>query len=148
MTVQELRKILEDYPSAMNIKIALGHQIADLNCVNSGVDMDTNQSSVWLCHERRQRCRLLMWILQIRSSFIRTLNDCFAAMTGWCPAGIGHTASPGMTQPLSRSNVDAVSAAKLVIRTSMERMPGVGRANPVFRFLRTEARCQVFLKSA
>lgn len=54
MTVQELRKILEDYPSAMNIKIALGHQIADLNCVNSGVDMDTNQKSVWLCHEEKE----------------------------------------------------------------------------------------------
>ena len=53
MTVWELRKILEDYPSAMNIKIALGHQIADLNCVNSGVDMDTNQKSVWLCHEEK-----------------------------------------------------------------------------------------------
>lgn len=54
MTVWELRKILEDYPSAMNVKVALGHQIADLNCVNSGVDMDTNQSSVWLCHEKTE----------------------------------------------------------------------------------------------
>lgn len=54
MKVWELRKILEDYPSDMNVKVALGHQIADLNCVNSGVDMDTNQSSVWLCHEEKE----------------------------------------------------------------------------------------------
>lgn len=52
MTVLELRKILENYPSDMNVKVAIEHQIADLNCVNSGVDMDTNQKSVWLCHEK------------------------------------------------------------------------------------------------
>ena len=52
MTVRELRSILEDYPSGMNIKVAIGHQIADLNYVNSGVDMDTNQRSVWLCHRK------------------------------------------------------------------------------------------------
>lgn len=57
MTVQELRKILEDYPSAMNIKIALGHQIADLNCVNLGVDMDTNQRPVWLLSRENKTTR-------------------------------------------------------------------------------------------
>lgn len=52
MTVLELRKILENYPSDMNAQVAIVHQIADLNCVTSGVDMDTNQKSVWLCHEK------------------------------------------------------------------------------------------------
>lgn len=55
MTVLELRKMLEDYPSSMNVKVAIEHQIADLNCVNLGVDMDTNQKSVWLCHEKAKQ---------------------------------------------------------------------------------------------
>lgn len=55
MTVQKLRKMLEDYPSSMNVKVAIEHQIADLNCVNSGVDMDTNQKSVWLCHKKAKQ---------------------------------------------------------------------------------------------
>lgn len=54
MTVLELRKMLENYPSDMNVKVAIERQIADLNCVNSGVDMDTNQKSVWLCHEAKE----------------------------------------------------------------------------------------------
>lgn len=65
MTVQKLRNILEDYPSSMNVKVAIKHQIADLNCVNLGVDMDTNQKSVWLCHEKaKQRDRDYDYLLQ------------------------------------------------------------------------------------
>ena len=63
MTDPELRKMLEVYPPSMNVKVAIERQIADLNCVNLGVDMDTNQKSVWLCHEKskatRQGLRLL-----------------------------------------------------------------------------------------
>ena len=54
MTVLELRKMLENYPSDMNVKVAIERQIADLDCVNSGVDMDTNQKSVWLCHKEKE----------------------------------------------------------------------------------------------
>lgn len=54
MTVWELQHMLKNYPPCMNVKVAVGRQIADLNCVNFGVDMETNQESVWLCHEENE----------------------------------------------------------------------------------------------
>lgn len=54
MTVQELRKILKDYPDNINVKVAIERQVAGLNCVNYGVDMNTNRRSVWLCHEEKE----------------------------------------------------------------------------------------------
>ena len=57
MIVWELRKILEDCPPDMNVKVAIENQIADLNCVNYGVDMNTNQRSVWLLSRENKTTR-------------------------------------------------------------------------------------------
>nr|DAH36716.1 MAG TPA: hypothetical protein [Caudoviricetes sp.] len=57
MTVQELRNILEDYPADINVKVTIEHQVADLNCVNCGVDMNTNQRSVWLLSRENKTTR-------------------------------------------------------------------------------------------
>ena len=48
MTANELICALKNYPSDMNVKVALCRQIGDLGEVRHGVDMDSNVVSVWL----------------------------------------------------------------------------------------------------
>lgn len=49
MTVKELREVLLDYDDDMDVKVAGKYLIDDLDAVAYGVDMDTQQLSVWLC---------------------------------------------------------------------------------------------------
>ncbi len=53
MTVKQLKEALSKYPDDMKVKVALGYQIASLDDVSWGVDMDTNICSVWLCGKKR-----------------------------------------------------------------------------------------------
>ncbi len=53
MTVKRLKEALSKYPDDMKVKVALGCQIASLDDVSWGVDMDTNICSVWLCGKKR-----------------------------------------------------------------------------------------------
>lgn len=46
MTVRELREILEDYPSEMEVKVAIRPRVENINYVNTCVNMETNKSSV------------------------------------------------------------------------------------------------------
>ena len=46
MTVRELREILEDYPSEMEVKVAIRPRVKNINYVNTCVNMETNKSSV------------------------------------------------------------------------------------------------------
>ena len=49
MTVRELREVLLNYDDDMDVKVAVKYLIDDLDAVTYGVDMDTQQLSVWLC---------------------------------------------------------------------------------------------------
>lgn len=52
MTVKELKDILSYYADDMEVKVAIDSMIRPLTKVTSGVDMDTNICSVWLCDDR------------------------------------------------------------------------------------------------
>ncbi len=46
MIVRELREILEDYPSEMEVKVAIRPRVKDIDYINTCVNMETNKSSV------------------------------------------------------------------------------------------------------
>ena len=56
MTVAELKQALSKYPDDMEVKVAIDSMIRPLTKVTSGVDMDTNKCSVWLCDD--ERCKV------------------------------------------------------------------------------------------
>ena len=53
MTVAELKQALSKYPDDMEVKVAINSMIRPLTKVTIGVDMDTNEFSVWLCDDER-----------------------------------------------------------------------------------------------
>ena len=57
MTVAELKQALSKYPDDMEVEVAIDSMIRPLTKVTSGVDMDTNKCSVWLCDDERYRVR-------------------------------------------------------------------------------------------
>ena len=57
MTVKELKNILSYYADDMKVEVAIDSMIRPLTKVTSGVDMDTNICSVWLCDDRRFRTK-------------------------------------------------------------------------------------------
>ena len=56
MTVKELKNILSYYADDMEVKVAIDSMIRPLTKVTVGVDMDTNEFSVWLCDD--ERCKV------------------------------------------------------------------------------------------
>ena len=56
MTVKELKNILSYYADDMEVKVAIDSMIRPLTKVTIGVDMDTNEFSVWLCDD--ERCKV------------------------------------------------------------------------------------------
>lgn len=56
MTVKELKDKLSYYADDMEAKVAIDSMIRPLTKVTSGVDMDTNICSVWLCDD--ERCKV------------------------------------------------------------------------------------------
>ena len=56
MTVKELKDILSYYADDMEVKVAIDSMIRPLTKVTIGVDMDTNEFSVWLCDD--ERCKV------------------------------------------------------------------------------------------
>ena len=56
MTVKELKNILSYYADDMEVKVAIDFMIRPLTKVTIGVDMDTNEFSVWLCDD--ERCKV------------------------------------------------------------------------------------------
>ena len=57
MTVKELKDWLSYYADDMEVEVAIDSMIRPLTKVTSGVDMDTNICSVWLCDDRRFRTK-------------------------------------------------------------------------------------------
>ena len=57
MTVKELKNILSYYADDMEVKVAIDSMIRALTKVTSGVDMDTNICSVWLCDDERCKAK-------------------------------------------------------------------------------------------
>ena len=53
MTVKELKNWLSYYADDMEVKVAIDSMIRPLTKVTIGVDMDTNEFSVWLCDDER-----------------------------------------------------------------------------------------------
>lgn len=56
MTVEELKNMLLYYEDDMEVKVAIDSMIRPLTKVTIGVDMDTNEFSVWLCDD--ERCKV------------------------------------------------------------------------------------------
>ena len=56
MTVEELKNMLSYYADDMEVKVAIDSMIRPLTTVTFGVDMDTNEFSVWLCDD--ERCKV------------------------------------------------------------------------------------------
>ena len=56
MTVKELRNWLTYYNDDVEVKVAIDSMIRPLTKVTVGVDMDTNEFSVWLCDD--ERCKV------------------------------------------------------------------------------------------
>ena len=56
MTVKELKNILSYYVDDMEVSVAIDSMIRPLTKVTVGVDMDTNEFSVWLCDD--ERCKV------------------------------------------------------------------------------------------
>lgn len=57
MTVKELKNILSYYADDMEVKVAIDSMIRPLTKVTIGVDMDTNEFSVWLCDDERCKAK-------------------------------------------------------------------------------------------
>ena len=53
MTVKELKDWLSYYKDDMEVKVTIDSMIRPLTKVMIGVDMDTNEFSVWLCDDER-----------------------------------------------------------------------------------------------
>ena len=53
MTVKELKNWLTYYNDDVEVKVAIDSMIRPLTKVTIGVDMDTNNCSVWLCDDER-----------------------------------------------------------------------------------------------
>ena len=53
MTVAELKQALSKYPDDMEVRVGIDSMIRPLTKVTVGVDMDTNNFSVWLCDDER-----------------------------------------------------------------------------------------------
>lgn len=49
MTVKQLKDFLEQYSEDLEVKIGFHRQLGSINYASHGVDMDTNEVSVWLC---------------------------------------------------------------------------------------------------
>lgn len=56
MTVKELKNWLTYYNDNVEVKVAIDSMIRPLTKVTIGVDMDTNEFSVWLCDD--ERCKV------------------------------------------------------------------------------------------
>ena len=56
MTVKELKNWLTYYNDDVEVKVAIDSMIRPLTKVKIGVDMDTNEFSVWLCDD--ERCKV------------------------------------------------------------------------------------------
>ena len=56
MTVKELKNWLTYYNYDVEVKVAIDSMIRPLTKVTIGVDMDTNEFSVWLCDD--ERCKV------------------------------------------------------------------------------------------
>ena len=56
MTVKELKDWLTYYNDDLEVKVGNDSMIRPLTNVTSGVDMDTNEFSVWLCDD--ERCKV------------------------------------------------------------------------------------------
>ena len=56
MTVKELKNWLTYYNDDVEVKVAINSMIRPLTKVTIGVDMDTNEFSVWLCDD--ERCKV------------------------------------------------------------------------------------------
>ena len=56
MTVKELKNWLTYYNDDVEVKVAIDSMIRPLTKVTIGVDMDTNEFSVWLCND--ERCKV------------------------------------------------------------------------------------------
>ena len=52
MTVKELKERLAEYPDDIKVKLAVGWNMDSLAVIGTGVDIDTNEVSLWLCSER------------------------------------------------------------------------------------------------
>lgn len=52
MTVKELTEKLAEYPDEMRVKLAIGWNMDSLDVIGTGVDIDTNEVSLWLCSRR------------------------------------------------------------------------------------------------
>ena len=57
MTVKELKNWLTYYNDDVEVKVAIDSMIRPLTKVTIGVDMDTNEFSVWLCDDERCKVR-------------------------------------------------------------------------------------------
>ena len=53
MTVKELKNWLSRYADDMEVRVAIDSMIRPLTKVTFGVDLDTNEFSVWLCDDER-----------------------------------------------------------------------------------------------
>ena len=53
MTVKELKYWLSRYADDMEVRVGIDSMIRPLTKVTIGVDMDTNNFSVWLCDDER-----------------------------------------------------------------------------------------------
>ena len=56
MTVKELKYWLSRYADDMEVRVGIDSMIRPLTKVTVGVDMDTNNFSVWLCDD--ERCKV------------------------------------------------------------------------------------------
>lgn len=52
MTIKELKEKLTEYPDEMRVKLAVGWNMDSLAVIGTGVDIDTNEVSLWLCSTR------------------------------------------------------------------------------------------------
>ena len=57
MTVKELKNWLTYYNDDVEVDIAIDSMIRPLTKVTIGVDMDTNEFSVWLCDDERGKVK-------------------------------------------------------------------------------------------
>lgn len=49
MTIAELKQALSYYDDNLPVKVGIGNFISPLVTVTHGIDIDSNQLSVWLC---------------------------------------------------------------------------------------------------
>lgn len=55
MTVKELKNWLTYYNDDVEVKVAIDSMIRPLTKVTVGIDIDTNEFSVWLCDDERYK---------------------------------------------------------------------------------------------